>query len=104
MASILSSFRAATSAGVDYVVRGGDAVAHYAHRHEPPVRGTAPGELEVVAETRDLFVVSKPATVPVHPCGSYRKNSLFHVLAAARRDAAPLHVVHRLDRLTSGLT
>lgn len=96
------------------------------------------------------MVVSKPATIPVHPCGAYRFNSVLHILQRERPDlfaaaasaapsnalaaegkqaeeegeaAAPtaananangsdnggphgatgLHVIYRLDRLTSGL-
>jgi 23S rRNA-/tRNA-specific pseudouridylate synthase len=36
--------------------------------------------VEVVADTADLLVVNKPSTVPMHPCGAYRYNSLFHIL------------------------
>ena len=61
-----------------YLVRGGDRISHTTHRHEPPVRGTE--DVEVVADTRDLLVVNKPSTVPMHPCGAYRYNSLFHIL------------------------
>ena len=94
--------------GLDYVLRGGDAIAHFTHRHEPPVRGLGQGELEVVADTPQLLAVNKPATVPMHPCGAYRFNSLFHVVDSERKAAGVasevLHIVHRLDRLTSGLT
>ena len=58
-------------------------------------------------------MVNKPSTVAMHPCGAYRFNSLFHIVDAERKAAQDghsnamsevLHVVHRLDRLTSGLT
>lgn len=67
-------------------------------------------------------VVNKPSTVAMHPCGAYRYNSLFHILDAERKatkaaavahgkdeaeaevNEEALHIVHRLDRLTSGLT
>ncbi len=70
-------------------------------------------------------MVSKPATIPVHPCGAYRFNSVLHILQKERPDLFPqaaegngsahdeghgsskagpgLHVIYRLDRLTSGL-
>ena len=38
----------------------------------------------------------------MHPCGAYRYNSLAQILSAERPDT--LHIVHRLDRLTSGVT
>jgi len=91
-----------------YLIRGGDRIAHTTHRHEPPVRGTE--AIEIVADTEELLVVNKPSTVPMHPCGAYRYNSLFHILDSVRREeqasvsVETLHIVHRLDRLTSGLT
>lgn len=75
-------------------------------------------------------MVSKPATIPVHPCGAYRYNSVLQILQKERPDlfqsqeagregaaaagagasttgggkpSAGLHVIYRLDRLTSGL-
>lgn len=90
----------------DYQLKSGDHISHETHRHEPPVRGTR--DIEVVADTTDLLVVNKPSTVPMHPCGGYRFNSLFHILDSERKlqgiEGERLHIVHRLDRLTSGLT
>ncbi len=54
-------------ASIDYKIRSGDSITHFTHRHEPPVRGTHVSELQIVADTPELLVVSKPATVPVHP-------------------------------------
>ena len=110
--------------GDDYVVKGGDSIAHHEHIHEPPVDG---GAIHVIAMTDDELVVSKPGSVPVHPAGAYRFNSLPYILesmgptasfsaASAAPDgrdavelpgknilASELHVTHRLDRLTSGV-
>jgi len=64
----------------EYKLRGGDRITHFTHRHEPPVRGAMAGQLEVVADSPDLLVINKPATVPMHPCGAYKYNSLFHIV------------------------
>ena len=63
------------------------------------------GEIQLVGETSDLLAVSKPSSIPMHPCGAYRFNSLEYILK--HEPLAPgqpqLFLVHRLDRLTSGL-
>ena len=54
----------------------------------------------------DLVSVYKPASLPMHPCGSYSFNSLQTILAREPlfpQQPRPLYQVHRLDRLTSGL-
>jgi hypothetical protein len=47
--------------------------------------------------------VDKPASLPVHPSGRYRHNTLLHVLRATMPELGPLQPICRLDRLTSGL-
>ncbi|KAJ2624491.1 DRAP deaminase [Coemansia sp. RSA 1358] len=81
------------------VVRNGDLVTHYIHRHEPPV---ARAPVRVVNETSELYIVDKPASVPVHPSGRYNYNSVIRILEIkqGREDLFP---INRLDRLTSGL-
>jgi hypothetical protein len=51
---------------------------------------------------RDLIVVNKPSSIPVHPAGRYRHNSLVYILAR-EHNMRNLHLVHRIDRMTSGL-
>ena len=58
---------------------------------------------QVVGETDDLIAVSKPASVPVHVCGQYRKNTVMALLEVERPDLGALHPVHRLDKPVSGL-
>ncbi|KAE8914285.1 hypothetical protein PF005_g3422 [Phytophthora fragariae] len=82
------------------VIKNGDLIVHTAHRHEPPVSGD---EVSVVYEDNDLIVVSKPPSMPTHPCGAYRHNSLHSIVQANRPDLPQLNIVHRLDRLTSGV-
>ncbi|KAJ1729526.1 DRAP deaminase [Coemansia sp. Benny D160-2] len=83
------------------IVRNGDLVTHYIHRHEPPV-GTAP--IRVVADNgaAGLLAIDKPPGVPVHPSGRYNYNSVIRILEIKHglRDLFP---INRLDRLTSGL-
>jgi len=63
------------------------------------------GERLITYETEEVLVVNKPSTIPVHPCGSYHYNSLFHILSKLHPSLKnKLYTVHRLDRLTSGLT
>ena len=115
-------------AGADAVLRAHDLVTNTVHRHEPPVVGTP---VAVLAETPDLVVVNKPASLPVHPCGAFRHNSVLFVMAAEHgmsnlhrlsalslppfRVAPPSPAslplsfsraqpaIHRLDRMTSGV-
>ena len=58
-----------------------------------------------MGETDTLIAVSKPPSIPCHPCGAYRFNSLMFILAKEPviPNQPPLHLVHRLDRVTSGL-
>jgi tRNA pseudouridine synthase 9 len=65
-------------------------------RHEPPVFG----ELVLVGESDDIVAISKPPSLPMHPCGAYRHNSLEYILKREHLVANQpiLSIVHRLDR------
>jgi 23S rRNA pseudouridine1911/1915/1917 synthase len=89
-------------------ITAGDRVTIRAARHE--LRAT-PEELplEIVYEDDDLLVVNKPAGMVVHVGAGVRSGTLvnallFHIstLARAAGDLRP-GIVHRLDRMTSGL-
>ncbi|OQR97978.1 hypothetical protein THRCLA_06819 [Thraustotheca clavata] len=82
------------------IVKDGDFIEHIMHRHEPRVLTFHEEMIEY--EDSDMVVVNKPATIPVHPCGAYRHNSMTFILALDH-NRHPLFPVHRLDRLTSGL-
>lgn len=69
------------------------------HRHEPPVVGRP---LEILEDNGEVLVVDKPASMPVHPCGRFRHNTVIFILGK-ERGICGLHTVHRLDRLTSGV-
>ena len=84
---------------IDYVVQNNDFISHKVHRHELPVTGQ---RVRVIHEDDEVVVVDKPPSIPVHPCGRYRHNSILFILAK-EEGFKSLHTVHRLDRLTSGL-
>ncbi|XP_024973023.1 RNA pseudouridine synthase 7 [Cynara cardunculus var. scolymus] len=84
---------------VSYRVQSSQKISHFVHRHEPPVMAL---DVKILHEGEDVLTVYKPASVPVHPCGQYRKNTVVGILQA-EHDLAPVFPVHRLDRLVSGL-
>ncbi|KAI4319016.1 hypothetical protein MLD38_032666 [Melastoma candidum] len=84
---------------VSYLVKSSQKISHFLHRHEPPVLAC---DVRVLHVEPDVLTVCKPPTVPVHPCGQYRKNTVVGILQA-EHDLAPVFPVHRLDRLVSGL-
>ncbi|KAK2826033.1 hypothetical protein Q5P01_020247 [Channa striata] len=81
------------------VLRNNDHMRNTVHRHEPPVVGTP---LKVLVDDGEVLVVDKPASIPVHPCGRFRHNTVIFILGK-ERGISELHTVHRLDRLTSGV-
>lgn len=78
---------------------------------EPPdhLLPPEPLDLEIVYEDAWLIVVNKPADLVVHPCGNYVTGSLANALQAHFDTQTSLRglirpgIVHRLDRLTSGV-
>ncbi|KAJ0804327.1 putative tRNA pseudouridine(32) synthase [Helianthus annuus] len=84
---------------ISYRVQSSQKISHFVHRHEPPVMAL---DVAILHKGEDVLTVCKPASVPVHPCGQYRKNTVVGILQA-EHDFAPLFPVHRLDRLVSGL-
>ncbi|XP_015866947.3 RNA pseudouridine synthase 7 [Ziziphus jujuba] len=84
---------------VSYIVKSSQKISHFLHRHEPPVMAW---DVKILRKEPDVLTVCKPASVPVHPCGQYRKNTIVGILQA-EYGLAPLFPVHRLDRLVSGL-
>ncbi|XP_041669470.1 RNA pseudouridylate synthase domain-containing protein 2 [Cheilinus undulatus] len=81
------------------VLRNNDFIKNTVHRHEPPVVGTS---VEVLVDDGEVLVVDKPASIPVHPCGRFRHNTVIFILGK-EQGISELHTVHRLDRLTSGV-
>uniref|UniRef100_K3X6W2 Pseudouridine synthase RsuA/RluA-like domain-containing protein n=1 Tax=Globisporangium ultimum (strain ATCC 200006 / CBS 805.95 / DAOM BR144) TaxID=431595 RepID=K3X6W2_GLOUD len=87
----------------EYVIRNGDLLEHVMHRHEPAIHLDAMEVRSLVHwNSDDVVVVNKPSSLPVHPSGAYRHNSMTFLLQR-ECDLPELFPVHRLDRLTSGL-
>lgn len=84
---------------VDYRLKHNDLLANIVHRHEVPVTSQP---ITIVHMDDDIVVVNKPASIPVHPCGRYRHNTVVFILAK-EYNLKNLRTIHRLDRLTSGL-
>lgn len=84
---------------LDYILKNNDFVSNVIHRHETPVLAAS---LKIIYKSDDLIVVDKPPSIPVHPCGNYRHNSVTFILAK-EYNLHNLHPIHRIDRLTSGL-
>lgn len=74
-------------------------VVHIVHRHESAVLSSA---IRITSDEDGYIVVSKPPSLPIHPCGTYRRNSLQFILKAFY-GTGKLLAVHRLDKETSGL-
>ncbi|KAL5022047.1 hypothetical protein ScPMuIL_001202 [Solemya velum] len=85
--------------GTSYKLRHNDFLSHKIHRHENPVIGSP---IEILADTEDLIVVNKPPSIPCHPCGRYRYNSIPFILGK-EYGYSNLRNIYRLDRLTSGV-
>lgn len=83
----------------DYVLKHNDLLSNVVHRHEVPVTSNPIG---IVHIDKEIVVVNKPASMPVHPCGRYRHNTVIFLLAR-EHGLRDLKTIHRLDRLTSGV-
>lgn len=62
---------------LDYKVKNGDRISHIKHRHEIPVLGD---KIKIIYDDENYVVVDKPCSIPIHPCGKYRYNSLSIIL------------------------
>lgn len=81
------------------VVRSGERLLHtMPATREPDVNAA----IEILHEDDALVAISKPAPLPMHPCGRFNRNSLTYILNQVYR---PLRLlpVHRLDADTTGV-
>ncbi len=85
--------------GKDDRVRAGEQVLQIFPLEVEPRVAT---DIRILYEDAALIVVGKPAPLPMHPSGRFRRNTLQHLLNLAY---APVTVrpVHRLDANTTGL-
>lgn len=66
-------------AACETLIKNSDKIQNVAHRHEPPVIGD-PVRIVFQDEGRGLMVVEKPGSMPVHPTGRYRFNTMLEIL------------------------
>ncbi|MFH1130593.1 MAG: RluA family pseudouridine synthase [Pseudomonadota bacterium] len=59
-------------------------------------------DIRVIYEDPSLFIVDKPAPLPVHPSGRFNKNTVIFILNLAFPEF-DLRPVHRLDANTTGI-
>ncbi|KFZ49311.1 RNA pseudouridylate synthase domain-containing protein 2, partial [Podiceps cristatus] len=81
------------------VLQNNDFLRNTVHRHEPPVTAQP---IQILVEDDEVVVVDKPSSLPVHPCGRVRHNTVIFILGK-EHDLKELHTIHRLDRMTSGV-
>lgn len=80
-------------------VNAGDKIDFsYTMRDEPET----PTEIPLLYEDEHYLVINKPAGLPVHPSGIYRAGTVTTILAE-KKILPKGHLLHRLDRETSGL-
>ncbi|XP_068107773.1 pseudouridylate synthase RPUSD2 [Hyperolius riggenbachi] len=84
---------------LNIVLKDNDLIKNIVHRHEPPVTAQP---LKIIAENDEIVAVDKPASLPVHPCGRFRHNTVLFILGK-EHNLKELHTIHRLDRMTSGV-
>lgn len=61
----------------DYILRDNDLISHRIHRHEFPVLA-AP--IPIIYCDDNILVIDKPPSIPVHPCGKFRLNTILSLL------------------------
>ncbi|CAI2371469.1 unnamed protein product [Moneuplotes crassus] len=76
-----------------------DELTHYIERIEVPIIDPT---LEIIEENDEYLIVNKPSSIPVHPCGNYKYNSL-QLILQREHGYAELRVCNRLDKQTSGI-
>lgn len=86
-------------ANYEYVLRDNDFVSNRTHRHELSVLATP---IKFIYRDKNTLVLDKPPSVPIHPCGRYRHNTVTSILTK-EYGINNVKVVHRLDRLVSGV-
>ena len=75
---------------------------HICYYREVPNEKKIPFKEKIIFENEHFILVDKPHFLPIHPSGSYLKETLVYRLRNSLRneEIAP---VHRIDRLTAGL-
>lgn len=82
----------------DYPLQTGELIQHDSEGVTEP---SVPNQIEIIQESEEWLVVSKPAPLPVHAGGRYFRNTLLAILE--ERGYGQLYPLHRLDAVTQGL-
>lgn len=83
----------------NHLLRNHDVIHNLQHMHEPAIYND---QIPILYEDDNLLIVSKPAGMPTHPSGSYRNNTLTHILRK-NFQLATINPCHRLDKATLGI-
>ncbi len=104
---------AVTSGGApaakNHRVKEGEDIAYVPPEPEPSTAVASPIPLDIRYEDKDLLVVAKPAGLVVHPAAGHREDTLVNALLhrypglASGEEGMRPGIVHRLDKMTSGL-
>lgn len=84
--------------GPDFILQTGHVIQHDSEGVTEP---SVPDQVDMIQESEDWVVVSKPAPLPVHAGGRYFRNTLLAILE--EKGYGPLFPLHRLDAVTQGL-
>lgn len=85
-----------------YILKANDKITfYYPKKPEPEINKN----FKILYEDESLIVVNKPANLPIHPSGSYKKNTLNYLLKEyfSSKEEFYCHPIHRIDKETSGL-
>jgi RluA family pseudouridine synthase len=91
--------RAYSPVAASHVVRPGES---YYTRERLQIEPDVNADIELLHEDSALIVVNKPAPLPMHPSGRFRRNTLEWILRQVYAPQKP-RPAHRLDANTSGL-
>lgn len=83
----------------EYLIKKDDFIEHRSHRHECPVLATP---IEIIENNKEHVVINKPPSIPCHPTGRYRFNTLPFILKYENK-IFNVHTVYKMDRLASGV-
>ncbi len=91
----------------NHVLVGGEVIRLPTFEARQLDRASEPVDFKIVYEDADIAVVDKPAGLLMHPVGrEFQRtllNGLYHRMRDRGDDPTAMGLVHRLDRLTSGL-
>lgn len=74
----------------------------YLQRKPGTVEPDVNAALEFLYEDEAIVVLSKPAPLPMHPCGRFNRNTLQYILSELYKPQSP-RPAHRLDANTQGV-